>query len=132
MSRKQASCALILTIVLAGCSSKPGGLSEAETKVAEAEKQLEAAKKDLEAAKTSPAAAAPVAKAPAKPRSYVLPVGTAIPIRTTTTLSTKTTTAGESFSASLREPLTLDGVELAPAGADVTGVVVSSDSGGRV
>jgi hypothetical protein len=127
MKLKYPVAALLLALAFSGCSTKKGDVSEAEAKVAEAEKQLEAAKKDLTAAKTSPA----TPNAP-KAREYVLPVGTKIPIRTTTTLSTKEQTSGATFEASLREPLTIEGVELAPAGAAVSGVVVSSDSGGRV
>jgi hypothetical protein len=128
MKLKYPVAALLLTLAFSGCSKK-SDVSEAEAKVAEAEKQLEAAKKGLETAKTSPATSS--ASAP-KAREYVLPVGTKIPIRTTTTLSTKDQTSGATFEASLREPLTIEGVELAPAGAAVSGVVVNSDSGGRV
>ena len=123
----------------------------AEQRVAELEKQLAAAKQDLAAAKgeapattaptTAPPATAPPATAPSqpvepppppKPKEYVIPAGTAIPVRTMNALSTKTTTTGSPFEASLTKALVVDGVVLAPAGANATGVVVLSDSGGRV
>jgi hypothetical protein len=53
-------------------------------------------------------------------------------VRTTTALSTKTSQAGESFSATLAEPLTAGGVVIAPKGAPVAGVVAAADPGGRV
>lgn len=74
------------------------------------------------------------AAAPAAPqsRSTTLPAGTAIKVRTTRTLSTKTLKTGDSFDAVLDEPLMADGKELFPKGAMVMGKVVNSDPGGRV
>jgi hypothetical protein len=145
---------MILTLVMVGCGGKPAGVGEAEKKlsdtekqlqeakgqagaeqkVAELEKQLADAKKELAAAK--PEAAAPAAPAepppPPKPISYVIAVGTPIPIRTTSALTTKVAKTGEPFTASLTQPLTVDGAVLAAAGARVSGVVVLSDPGGKV
>ncbi len=53
-------------------------------------------------------------------------------VRTTSTLSTKTNAAGETFAASLEQPLVIDGVTVAEKGARVTGRVASADPGGRV
>jgi len=66
-----------------------------------------------------------------KSREYTLPVGTVIPVRTTTELTTKLS-SGAVFEALLEKALVIDGTVLAPHGAHVTGVVVSSDPGGRV
>ena len=120
----------------------------AEQRVAELEKQLADAKKDLarakavpsrtETAKSEPAQAAPVAAPPPppppppKPIEYVIAAGTPIGVRTTVALSTKTAETGAPFEGSLTEPLKVDGVVLAPAGADVSGVVALSDPGGKV
>jgi hypothetical protein len=126
---------LFLALLQASCGSRKTDVAEAEKKLEDLEKQVDQARKDLATAQSE--AAAPVASKatpaePPKPRQYVLSAGTAIPVRTTSSLSTKTTAAGSTFTATLREALKVDGVELAPAGANVTGVVVSSDSGGRV
>jgi hypothetical protein len=67
-----------------------------------------------------------------KPREYVLPAGTIIPVRTTAELSTDRLSTGSTFDALLERDLASDGVVLAKAGTRVTGVVVSSDPGGRV
>ncbi len=67
-----------------------------------------------------------------KPREYTIPSGTIIPVRTTTALSTSTLSNGSVFSALLEKSLVVDGTTIAPEGAAVTGVVVSSDPGGRV
>lgn len=66
------------------------------------------------------------------PVTYTLAAGESLVVRTTSTLSTKTNNAGETFTASLEEPLAVDGVVLAPKGSKVTGTVTSSDDGGRV
>jgi hypothetical protein len=77
---------------------------------------------------------APASTTPAAPvaRTYTLPAGTSIKIRTTSTLSTKNQTTGETFAASLAEPLEVDGRVIAERGANVTGRIVNSDPGGRV
>lgn len=66
------------------------------------------------------------------PVTYTIGAGENLVVRTTSTLSTKTNNVGETFIASLEEPLQVDGVILAPKGSKVTGRVTSSDSGGRV
>ncbi len=72
--------------------------------------------------------------APAKAllSSVTLPAGTTIAVRTTTALSTKSQQAGQSFTAYLSQPLSVDGREVAPKGAAVEGRVVSASQGGRV
>jgi hypothetical protein len=146
---------LALALALAGCGGKKAevnsteqkiaetekqlaaarGQSGAEQRVAELEKQLEEAKKELAAgqgAAAAPAAAPAPPPEPPKPKVYTLAAGTSVAVRTTTALSTKTNKTGDPFSASLTAPLSVDGVELAAAGAEVSGVVVLSDPGGRV
>jgi hypothetical protein len=67
-----------------------------------------------------------------KPREYTLPAGTTIPVRTSSELSTAKVKDGSSFDAILERDLTSGDVVIAPASSRVTGVVVSSDPGGRV
>ena len=74
--------------------------------------------------------AAPVE--PPKPRVFTLAAGTVIQVETTSTLSTKANKTGERFAASLAEPIADGDWVIAPKGAAVAGVVVSSDPGGRV
>ena len=84
----------------------------------------------------TPASDAPPAKAeaPAPPKSepVTIAAGTPIKIRTQTELSTKSAKTGDSFAATLAEPLVVDGKVIAPRGAQVEGRVVNSDPGGRV
>lgn len=84
---------------------------------------------------TTPAPAAGKAgaqTAAAQPRTVTVPAGTTLRIRTTNAISTKTHNNGDTFTASLEQPLTVDGVTVAPRGATVEGRVVESDPGGRV
>lgn len=134
-------------------------LEEARKKLDEAQRQAASARRQLEEARqkasqsqavaggaaaeqkqapsgqpagaASPATSA-VAPAPPAPRPITVPAGTQIVIRTTTTLSTKDLKNGDHFSATLQEPLVIDGVTIAAKGAEVEGVVVDSDPGGRV
>lgn len=140
MFRKQLLPALALSLALAisGCGSKQTPQAEAEQKLADAQKQLAEAQKQVDEAKSQTAAAqskpaAPGAPAaPQAPKEITLPAGTPIVIRTTTALSTKTAANGAPFAASLEKELAIDGRVVAPKGAEVSGVVVSSDPGGKV
>jgi hypothetical protein len=67
-----------------------------------------------------------------KPREYTIPAGTVIPVRNTAELSSSALTNGSVFDCVLERPLVVQGTVLAREGAAVTGVVVSSDKGGRV
>ncbi len=81
-------------------------------------------KKPMQAVETKPAA--PIAK------TYTLPAGSTLRVRTTSTMSTKTLESGATFAGSLDAPLEVDGKVIAERGANVTGRVVNSDPGGRV
>jgi hypothetical protein len=67
-----------------------------------------------------------------KPASVTIAAGTPIKIRTLSTLSTKDTKTGDAFTATLAEPIVIEGNVVAPRGTQVEGRVADSDSGGRV
>ena len=67
-----------------------------------------------------------------KPREFVLPVGTVVPVRTTSELSTAELSSGSVFDAHLEHDLKSGETVVVPARSRVTGYVVSSDPGGRV
>lgn len=86
------------------------------------------------AAGNQPAGAA-LSSAPAAapaPRTVTLPAGTRLSVRTTSTLSTKTAQAGETFVGALTQPLVDGNWVIAEKGATVEGTVVESDPGGKV
>jgi hypothetical protein len=67
-----------------------------------------------------------------QPREYTLPVGTVIPVRTRAELSTSKVSNGSVFEALLENDVKSGEAVIAKAGSRVTGVVVTSDPGGRV
>ncbi len=69
---------------------------------------------------------------PPKPEPVTIVEGTPIKIRTETTLSTKSTQTGDTFTGTLAEPVMVEGKVIAPRGSQVEGRVVESDPGGRV
>ncbi len=69
---------------------------------------------------------------PQKPEPLELVEGTAVRIRTTTVLSTRSAAPGETFEATLAEPLVDGNSVIAPKGSRVLGRVVDSNPGGRI
>ena len=82
------------------------------------------AKPQVSAAKTEPAG--PVF------REVTIPAGTSLPLRLTTAVASDTSHVEDPISAELTNPVTIDGREVLPAGAKVTGVVARADGAGRV
>jgi hypothetical protein len=123
------SAPLALTLVLLGGCNQPTESSEADGD--------EAAADSPAASKASPAGGSAareeqaVAPPPA-PRKTVLPAGTALTVRTTNSLSTKSVQTGETFTTSLEEPIVDGSRVIAEKGATVYGKVVNADAGGRV
>ena len=73
-----------------------------------------------------------VVKRAAATDTVILPEGTLLTVRTTSTLSTNTQESGQTFTAHLDQALLKDGREVAPKGAEVTGKILDADKGGRV
>ena len=84
----------------------------------------------------APASPAPVeAEAPAPPpppRKVTLAAGTLIPARTIEALSSDRNQAGDTFTATLDQPLVVDGLVIAERGAHLEGKVVRAERAGRV
>jgi BON domain-containing protein len=82
------------------------------------------------------AAAAAAATAPPppeeKPQPIVVPAGTVLVVQTTQGLSSKTSQAGQPFSASLAQPVTVGGRTAIPEGSKVSGTVVTAKAKGKV
>jgi len=142
MTKRFAFCAAVCGL-LTGCGSSATTekkLAEVEARAEAAEKKLAALEQKLEPVKTpAPAPAAASAPAPstaapavAAPAVLVIPAGSAIVVRTTALISTKTANVNDRIVAHLEQPLLAGGVVLAPKGSPVTGVVTASNDGGRV
>ena len=65
-------------------------------------------------------------------KDVTVPVGTRIRVRTTSTLSTKSNTNGETFVATVAEPVVIDGRTVFAEGDRVMGVVAFAEKSGRV
>jgi hypothetical protein len=68
---------------------------------------------------------------PPAPPPLVVPADTAISVVLDESLSSKTATAGQTFSASVRAPIAVNGVVAIPKGAHVSGVVNDAKAAGR-
>ena len=68
---------------------------------------------------------------PPVPASYTIPAGTHIRITTGEELSSKTSQAGQSFSATVASPITVRGRTLVRAGSSASGTVVAAKAQGR-
>lgn len=113
--------------------SSPAPAAAEETKAPTA--PAPAAKK--RAAKTAPEVAknevppAPVAP-PTPPPPVVLPAGTTLAVRLNDTLDSKTSKAGDTFTASVAQPVTVHGQTVIPAGAAVSGDIENAKQGGKI
>jgi hypothetical protein len=67
-----------------------------------------------------------------KPQPIVVPAGTVLTVRTQQALSSKTSQAGQTFLATLAQPVSVAGKRALPTGATVKGTVVSAKSKGKI
>jgi len=85
------------------------------------------------AAAVAPAPAPPPPPPPPPPpRTFTLAEGAVLTVKTISTLSTDTQAAGNTFRATLAEPIVAGDWVVAKEGADVEGIVVAATKGGRV
>jgi hypothetical protein len=70
--------------------------------------------------------------APRQPQRVTVPAGTLLTVRLTESLSSDKNTPGEAFSATLDQPLIIDGFVLAERGSRLEGRVLESEKAGRV
>jgi hypothetical protein len=79
---------------------------------------------------TSAAEHAPTVEKP-KPEPIVVPSGTALTVRMGQALSSKTSQSGQTFIATLAQPVSVAGVTAIPAGSTVSGTVVTAKEKGK-
>ena len=82
------------------------------------------------AANPAPAAAQP--EPPPPPQPIVVSAGTALTIRLTEELGSKTSQSGQTFGATVDKDVIVDGQTAIPAGANVTGSVLTARPAGRL
>jgi hypothetical protein len=86
-----------------------------------------------ETAALNPPPAAPEAPpAPRQPQHVTIPAGTVITVRLAETVSSEKNQPGDAFSATLDQPLIVEGLAIAERGARVQGKIVDAVRAGRV
>jgi hypothetical protein len=78
-----------------------------------------------------PEAAAPPVEKP-KPQPIVVPAGTVLTVRTSQALSSKSSQTGQTFLATLAQPVSVKGMSALTAGSTVSGTVVAAKAKGKV
>jgi hypothetical protein len=117
---------IFLLFTLVACSSKP-----ADTASNSASQNTAAPSNAAGGnAMSSPAAPAPAAPEP-QPQPLVVPAGTTLTVRLGESVGSKISSPGQSFSATLASPVTVDGNTVIPAGASARGTVVDAKPLGR-
>lgn len=67
-----------------------------------------------------------------KPKPIVVPAGTVLTVRVGQTLSSKTSQSGQTFLATLAQPVSVGGRTAIPAGATISGTVVTAKAKGKI
>ena len=129
-----------LTFTVLACTSKPPA-NDAATSTTTTDSNGSPASNDGSSA--SPSNSSPASRGDSRggnmaanreaaaPQSIVVPSGTVLTVRLGETLSSKQSQAGQSFSATLAEPVQVDGQTLIPSGATASGTVVAAQSAGK-
>ncbi|HMC29908.1 MAG TPA: hypothetical protein VKL99_03670 [Candidatus Angelobacter sp.] len=81
--------------------------------------------------KTANASGAPAKKTVAAEQAVTIPAGTVVTVRLGETLSSKSSQAGQDFSATVAEPITVDGKTVIDKGASAHGTVVAAKAMGH-
>jgi len=122
-SRPVYALCILLLLALAACSSKPAETGSTAAPAGSAPSNPAGGAMSSSTAPTKPA------EAPAPP--MVVPAGTVLTVRLGEALGSKLSTAGQSFSATLADPVEVDGKTVIPAGAAAKGTVVDAKPLGR-
>ena len=125
---------LVCVLFLAACSSKPAdqtattepGAAPAETAAAPAGTASGGASTAGKAAPARKAAGSAAAVAPVE-----IPAGHAIVVRLAQTVGSKASNSGDSFSATVAQPVEVDGKVVIPQGANASGTVAEAVPLGR-
>jgi BON domain len=80
----------------------------------------------------APEAATPTPAQPSKPQAILIPAGTVLTVMTSQALSSKTSQAGQTFLATLTQPLNGEHGRALPKGTTVSGTVVTAKAKGKI
>lgn len=124
---------IAMLVVLTGCAKKEEQPAATQTPQAQPA--------PAPAPRAAPAPAARTARKAARPSSApagesragaIVPAETELQVRTITNLSSKESQPGQIWEGTLESPVVVDGREVIPKGADVTGKVVNAVPSGRL
>jgi LysM repeat protein len=127
-----------LLIALLACSKKPADSSNTAAPNADQSAQSQNAEPQNAQSQSAQSQDAPaggsVSKPSAAPRvkaAVVVPAGTTLTVRLGETVGSKISSPGQSFSATLASPVSVDGETVIPAGAEARGTVTDAKPLGR-
>lgn len=115
--------ALCLALSFSGCKSTPDQQSQQTPPAPEGNSST------LGSASSSAPTPAPAPAPP--PQPIIIAAGTAITVVADQTLSSKTSTTGQSFTATLQQPVEVQGRLAIPKGAHASGIVEDAKSAGK-
>ncbi len=123
--------------IFAGCSKTGTPSSSSSTPSSPAPASSSDATAPGNSAAPAPGQSATTATPAATPEPppvppIVVPSGSVLTVTIDQTIGTKENSAGDRFAASLAEPVTVDGVEVLPAGTRATGTITQAESAGHV
>jgi predicted small lipoprotein YifL len=121
--------ALVL-LTIAGCGGKSTTAPESSNP-ANSPNSANSSSSNQPNSNPAPSAPAPAPTPPPPPPPVVIPAGAVLTVTLDQTLNSKVASNGDSFAASLAEPVTVGGNVVLPAGTKVTGTVVQAQSAGR-
>jgi hypothetical protein len=129
MRLKSAALAMIvLAFLMAACSKKPEETSNPTAPTGTTAGTTEAAKGPAAAESTKPPS---LTQHPA-PKPVTLPEGTVLTVRLNEKVSSKGNSSGDRFTATVAEPVQVDGKDVIPKGAAVTGTVTDAKALGKI
>jgi hypothetical protein len=117
---------IFLLFTLVACSSKP-----ADTASNSGGQNAAAPSNAAGGNATSSPASTPAAMPAPEPQPVVVPAGTTLTVRLGSSVGSKLSSPGDSFSATLASAVTVDGNTVIPAGAAARGTVVDAKALGR-
>ncbi len=104
-------------------------IAQEEPGVAAVDDQIAVEPPAEQAAQPAPAPAPPP---PPPPQPIVVPTGTTLTVRVGQALSSKTSETGQTFTATLAQPVSVQGKPAIPAGSTISGTVVAAKAKGKV
>src|SRR4051812_40163158 len=110
---------VVMCVALCACSNQPTSGDESSGAAS-----AEAAAPKAPPVERKADAAAPAPVVPAVPKTTVVPAGTAINVTLIDAISSEKNQAGDQFTASLSEPLIVNGKTIAEKGTKVQGRIV--------